>query len=268
MLAGGQSLLATLGFRLSAPSRLVDITRVAELRGVSITGRTPRIGALTRHAELARDPLVAAHAPMLAQAAPLIAQPAIHNRGGGSLAMADPAAELPACAVALEATPVLASARGERRVAAESFFVGAMSTTLGPGEIVSAAEFPVPADGETQSITAIARRSGDFAMAGLCQRHGPDMAGTRLVFFGVGDAPRRARAATAALDGRPLTPDSLAAAQAALAADLDPRADFHGGPEVKRHLARVPGPHDAVAPATLSQASPTAQHPAADGCRR
>jgi len=241
VLAGGQSLLATLAFRLSEPSVLVDITRVAELRGVSLSGGRLRVGALTRHAELARDPLVAAHAPMLAEAAPLIAHPAIRNRGtiGGSLAMADPAAELPACAVALEATLVLLSARGERRVPAEGFFSGAMSTTLAAGEIVAAVEFPAARDGETQRILEIARRSGDYAMAGLCLRHGPGMANTRLVFFGVGDAPRPARAAMAALEGRPATAESLAAAQAALATDLDPPADLHGPPEVKRHLARV-----------------------------
>ena len=104
ILAGGQSLLATLAFRLSAPSTLIDITRIAALKGVSVAGNVLRIGALTRHADLARDPLVARHAPMLAEAAPLIAHPAIRNRGtiGGSLALADPAAELPACVVALD----------------------------------------------------------------------------------------------------------------------------------------------------------------------
>ncbi len=126
ILAGGQSLLATLAFRLSAPSTLIDITRIAALKGVSVAGNVLRIGALTRHADLARDPLVARHAPMLAEAAPLIAHPAIRNRGtiGGSLALADPAAELPACVVALGATLVLASRAGERRVPAADFFQG------------------------------------------------------------------------------------------------------------------------------------------------
>jgi carbon-monoxide dehydrogenase medium subunit len=114
VLAGGQTLLATLAFRLSEPSALIDITRIEALRGIAVQGGVLRIGALTRHAELGRDPLVARHAPLLAEAVPLIAHPAIRNRGtiGGSLAYADPAAELPACVVALDATLVLASAAG------------------------------------------------------------------------------------------------------------------------------------------------------------
>ncbi len=111
--------------------------------------------------------------------------------------------------MALGATLVLPSARGERRVPAEGFFTGAMSTVLAPGEVVAAVEFPVARDGETQRIAEITRRSGDYAMAGLCLRHGPGMRDTRLVFFGVGDAPRPSRAAMAALEGRPLTPESV-----------------------------------------------------------
>lgn len=246
VLAGGQSLLATLAFRLSEPKTLVDITRVDALRGVSVVGGgTLRLGALTRHVELERGPLVAKHAPMLAQAAPLIAHTAIRNRGtiGGSLAMADPAAELPACVVALGATLVLASRGGERRVAAEGFFTGPLSTALNPGEIVAAVEIPVAAaEGEVQSVTELARRAGDYAMAGLALRYtlrNGAVENPRVVFFGVGDAPRPATGAMAALAGKPLSAQSVAAAQAALATDLDPPADLHGPPEMKRHLARV-----------------------------
>jgi len=244
VLAGGQSLLAALAFRLSEPSRLVDITRIEALRGISLVGGTLRIGALTRHAELGRDPLVARHAPMLTEAVPLIAHPAIRNRGtiGGSLAMADPAAELPACAVALRATLVLRSAEGERRVPADGFFTGPMSTTLASGEVLAAVEVPALAEGERQSVAEIARRAGDYAMAGLALRwvlEDGTVRAPRLVFFGVGDAPRPAHAAMAALEGRPLTEASVAAAEAALAADLDPPADLHGPPAMKRHLARV-----------------------------
>jgi carbon-monoxide dehydrogenase medium subunit len=244
VIAGGQTLLATLAFRLSEPGVLVDITRIAALRGISVQGSTLRIGALTRHAELGRDPLVAAHAPLLAEAVPLIAHPAIRNRGtiGGSLAYADPAAELPACIVALDATLVLASARGERRVAARDFFTGLLQTALEPGEIIAAVEVPAAGPTTRSAIEEVARRSGDYAMAGLalCLRiEGGRIGAPRLVYFGVGSGPVPASRAAAALDGKPLGAEAIAAAQAALAADLDPPDDLHGPPGMKRHLARV-----------------------------
>ncbi|QCK84478.1 xanthine dehydrogenase family protein subunit M [Phreatobacter aquaticus] len=245
ILAGGQSLLATLSFRLSEPSGLIDITRIASLKGIGVTEAALRIGALTRHADLARDPLVARHAPLLAQAAPLIAHPAIRNRGtiGGSLALADPAAELPACVVALGATIVLASRSGERRVAASDFFKGLFTTDLEPGEIVVAVEVPVATAASRQTIVEVTRRSGDYAMAGLAavlsiQADG-GVADCRLVFFGVGSGAEIAQAASAALIGQQLSDASIAAAKAALADDLDPPSDLHGGPELKRHLAGV-----------------------------
>jgi carbon-monoxide dehydrogenase medium subunit len=245
ILAGGQTLLATLAFRLSEPGTLIDITRIAALRGVSEAGGVLRIGALTRHAELGREALVARHALLLAEAVPHIAHPAIRNRGtiGGSLAYADPAAELPACVVALDATLVLASARGERRVRAEAFFTGLFETALGAHEIIAAVEVPVASEGARHAIHEVARRSGDYAMAGLASalRLGADgiVAAPRLAFFGVGSGPVLAARANAALDGRMLDDAAIAAAQAALDADLDPPADLHGPPEMKRHLARV-----------------------------
>ncbi|MBR0657844.1 FAD binding domain-containing protein [Neoroseomonas oryzicola] len=245
VLAGGQTLLATLAFRLSDPKVLIDITRIAALRGIGAQGGVLRIGALTRHAELGRDPLVRQHAPLLAEAVPLIAHPAIRNRGtiGGSLAYADPAAELPACVVALGATIVLASARGERRVAAEDFFTGLLQTALEPGEIIAAVELPSATAATRCAIVEVARRSGDYAMAGLAACLSLDAAGTvaapRLVFFGVGSGPVLAAKAGAALAGRVLDHAAIGAAQMALAEDLDPPADMHGPPEMKRHLARV-----------------------------
>jgi carbon-monoxide dehydrogenase medium subunit len=245
VIAGGQTLLATLAFRLSEPKLLVDITRIAALRGISVEGATLRIGALTRHAELGRDPLVATHAPLLAEAVPLIAHPAIRNRGtiGGSLAYADPAAELPACIVALDASVVLASEEGERRVAARDFFTGLLQTALRPGEIVAAVELPCAAADDRSAIVEVARRSGDYAMAGLAARLAFSSSGTvataRLVYFGVGHGPVAAASAAAALEGKPLGTASVEAAAAALAADLDPPADLHGPPEMKLHLCRV-----------------------------
>ena len=242
IIAGGQTLLAALAFRLSEPSKLIDITGIPELRGISVQGQTLRLGALTLHADLCRDPLVKAHAPLLAAAAPLIAHPAIRNRGtiGGSLAYADPAAELPACIIALDASVITVSAKGERRIPAAAFFTDLLQTALEPQEIIAAVEIPLTK--RLGAIEEIARRSGDYAMAGLAATLHLDagrVVAPRLVYFGVDKVPVLAASAAKALAGRSLDPASISAAQAALAEDLDPPQDLHGPPEMKRHLARV-----------------------------
>jgi carbon-monoxide dehydrogenase medium subunit len=244
LLAGGQSLLATLAFRLSEPSTLIDISRVAELAGISAAGDGLRVGALTTHAELGADALVRRHVPLLVEAVPLIAHPAIRNRGtiGGSLAYADPAAELPACCVALEATIVARSARAERRIPAAQFFTGLYATALAENELIAAIEFPTRKPQERCVILELARRSGDYAMAGVVARAklaGSTLVEPRLVFFGVGDRPVSAERAVSAVAGKMAITETIARAQAALDADLDPPADLHGGSEMKRHLARV-----------------------------
>lgn len=245
VIAGGQTLLATLAFRLSEPALLIDITRVAGLRGIALNGGVLRIGALTRHAELGRDELVARYAPLLRDAVPLIAHPAIRNRGtvGGSLAYADPAAELPACVVALDAVIVLVSRDGERRVPAAAFFTGLFETTLRAGELIAAVELPAATASARSAVVEIARRSGDYAMAGLAACLAVDPAGavraSRLVYFGVGASPVLATRASAALEGRALDATAIGAALAALVQDLDPPADLHGPPAMKRHLASV-----------------------------
>ena len=244
LLAGGQSLLATLAFRLSEPSLLIDISHLAELKGITASGSGLRVGALTTHAELGADASVRAQAPLLAEAVPLIAHPAIRNRGtlGGSLAYADPAAELPACAVALDATIIAQSAAGERRLAARSFFRGLYQTALEPHELIAAVEFPGRQAGERSTILELARRSGDYAMAGIVARarlQAGRIIDPCLVFFAVGEVPVLATGAMAALAGTPGDRGPIGAAQAALERDLDPPADLHGGPELKRQLARV-----------------------------
>ncbi|HEU0160157.1 MAG TPA: xanthine dehydrogenase family protein subunit M [Hyphomicrobiaceae bacterium] len=244
LLAGGQSLIATLALRLSEPSTLIDITRVPELRGIELSGDTLRLGALTTHAELAADALVRQHAPLLAEAAPLIAHPAIRNRGtlGGSLAFADPAAELPACAVALGATIVAVSAAGERRIPARTFFQGLYATALATNELIVAVEVPLAKAGERSTILELARRSGDYAMAGIVARARLDtgrLADPQIAFFALGDGPVMARGAMAALADRVPDRAAIAAAAAALAGDLDPPADLNGGSDMKRHLACV-----------------------------
>ena len=244
LLAGGQSLLATLAFRLSEPSALIDITRVAELKGVAEAEDAIRVGALTRYVELEADPLIQRHVPLLAEAVPQIAHAAIRNRGtiGRSMAFGDPAAELPACAVALRATVVAASRAGGRYVPAEDFFLGVYTTALRDGELVTAIEFPKAGPEQRATIIEIARRSGDYAIVGLAAagrlEGGGALADPRLVFFGVGPVPMLARQAMAALEGQPMD-QALAAAKQALGADLDPPADLHGGPEMKLHLCRV-----------------------------
>ena len=244
LLAGGQTLLATLAFRLSDPGTLIDISRLTELKGVSRAGDGIRVGALTTHAELGASDLVRQHVPLVAEAVPLIAHPAIRNRGtiGGSLAYADPAAELPACAVALDAVIITRSANGERRIPAPQFFTGLYATALQPHELIAAIEFPAAKTGERSTILELTRRSGDYAMAGVAVRaqvSGSTLADPRLVFFGVGEMPVLAKAAMSAIAGKPVTPDSLAAGQAALDGDLDPPADLHGSSAFKRHLSRV-----------------------------
>ena len=245
LLAGGQSLLAALAFRLSDPGTLIDITRLRELRGISQAGSTAiRVGALTTHAELGRNELVRQHVPLIAEAVPLIAHPAIRNRGtlGGSLAFADPAAELPACCVALDATIVARNAADERRIPAAQFFTGLYATALKPYELIAAVELPVAKAGERSAIVELARRSGDYAMAGVAAKArlaGATLIAPQLVFFGVGDRPVTASRAMAAASGQQVLPQTVAAAQAALDADLDPPADQHGSAQTKRHLARV-----------------------------
>lgn len=233
LLAGGQSLVAALNLRLASPDLLLDINGVAALRGVTYADGVLRIGALTRHAELGADPSVAQHAPLLAQAVPHIAHAAIRNRGtiGGSLALADPASELPACVLALEANLVLASRAGERRVAADAFFQGLYQTALRGDEVLTAVEIPSRA-GAACTLQELARRHGDYAIVGLAaQMMGQ---GVRLAWFGVGATPLRTPRAEAAFSA-----GDLAAAQAALAAELDPPEDLHGPPALRLHLARV-----------------------------
>ncbi|NKE47233.1 xanthine dehydrogenase family protein subunit M [Roseomonas frigidaquae] len=233
LLAGGQSLVAALNLRLASPSLLLDINGVAALRGVTFADGLLRIGALTRHAELGADPLVALHAPLLAQAVPHIAHAAIRNRGtiGGSLALADPAAELPACVLALEAVLVLASRAGERRVAAGDFFQGLYRTALRGDEVLAAVEVP-PRAGASCTVQELARRHGDYAIVGLAAQSLGQ--GVQLAWFGVGAVPLRTPLAEAALAA-----GDIAGAQAALAGELDPPGDLHGPPALRLHLARV-----------------------------
>jgi len=237
LLAGGQSLIATLNMRLSHPSLLVDINDIVGLDGVRVSGGMVEIGALTRHVTLERSSDIAKHAPLIARAMPHIAHPAIRNRGtiGGSLAYADPAAELPACLVALDGEIDIAGATGKRTVKAEAFFKGLFETSLRSHDVLTAVRFPAATAQTRVGFSELARRHGDYAIVGLAasaKASGKSLADVRLVYFGVGDTPVRTRKAEAALAG-----GDINAAVAAL--DLDPPDDIQATGPVKKHLAGV-----------------------------
>jgi len=244
VLAGGQSLVPALNMRLASPAALIDINRLPGLDGISLEPEGLVIGALARHESVEVSPLVARHAPLIAQAMPHVGHRAIRTRGtvGGSVALADPAAELPACLVALDAI-VRVAGRGSRRdIAAQRFFRGIYTTDLAPGEIVTAVVVPPIGPGWRSRFDELARRHGDFALVGLaahCRVEGGAIVEVRLAFCGVGPTPVRASRAEAALSGRRPDPDVVGEAGRALDADLDPPGDVHASPALRRHLARV-----------------------------
>jgi carbon-monoxide dehydrogenase medium subunit len=241
LLAGGQSLIATLNMRLSAPSLLVDINGLRELSGVARKDGMVEIGALTRHADAEASKDVAQHAPLIARAMPHIGHPAIRNRGtiGGSVAFADPAAELPACFLALSGEADIHGPKGKRTVKADDFFKGLFETALGPQDVLTAIRVPV-ADGKTRvGFAELARRHGDYAIVGLAASataDGKGLGDVRLAFFGVGATPVRAKKAEAALNGA-VDDKQIDAAIAAL--DLDPPDDVQATGATKKHLAGV-----------------------------
>lgn len=237
LIAGGQSLLPALNLRLSTPSVLIDIFRLPELQGVRLHEGMLRIGAGCTHAQLLSDPLVAAHAGLIARALADVAHPAIRSRGtiGGSLANADPAAELPACILALGATVVVQGSAGTRRVPADRFFTGLFDTALGPGEILVSVEVPLAPEAHW-GFAELARRSGDYAMVGLAAQR--TAAETRLAFFSAGATAVLARRAGAAL-APGVTAATLQTASDVLATDLPSHADLQASAATRLHLARV-----------------------------
>lgn len=242
ILSGGQSLMPALNLRLSAPEWIIDINGISDLRGVTVAGDLLTIGALTRHADVQRSAEIATHAPLLSDAIQHVAHPAIRNRGtfGGSLAHADPASELPACVVALDATIIVRGPGGERRIAAVDFFAGIYETALAPDELLVAVEVPVKKAGSCHFFHEYARRSGDYAMAGLAAqavREGDVLSDLRLAYFAVGDKPVLAQAAQH-LVGQPVTAATLTQAQAALDDELDPQDDQQATASMRRYFAR------------------------------
>jgi len=244
VLAGGQSLMPALNMRLQSPQLLVDIGGLDELRGIAVDGGVVRIGALTRHREVEDSEIVARHVPLVHEAIRHIAHPAIRNRGtfGGSLAHGDPAAELPACVVALDARIVVSGATGRRTIPARDFYRGLFDTVLEPDELVVQVEIDSIGDGWRPGFGELARRRGDFALVGVAahvRMNGTSFDDGRLVFFGVGGTPTVARNAWAELAGRRFEPPVVAAAQQALSRDLDPPGDTAASSATRLHLARV-----------------------------
>ena len=252
LLAGGQSLVPMMNMRLARPAVLVDVNGLRELVGITPTAEGGlRIGALTRHAELAISPAVRERAPLMAEAARHVGHAAIRNQGtlGGSLAHADPAAELPAAVLALDARIQIRGPRGARDVAADAFFRGLLATALEPDEILTAIDIPAQPPG--WGFVEVARRPGDFALAGVAALVRVDRPLTlpsppregegevRLVGFGVGDRPLRLTGAERGLAGAPLDAAAAARAGAAAGPDCDPPSDVHGSADYRRHLATV-----------------------------
>jgi len=247
VLAGGQSLIPTMNFRLAQPSVLIDLNNVSDLFFIrSGENGGVRLGAMTRHVQVESDPLVAERAPLVYETMPKIGTTQIRNRGtfGGSIAHADPSAELPAVSVALDGRFRLQNQNGDRWVSAKEFFVGMFATLLDPDELLVEVAIPSIPQRSGWAIEEVARRPHDFALVGVaavvtlddrgfCQR-------ARIVLLSVGDGPVVAHQAVEMLAGQTLTPEIIReAAEKAAAVDIDPGSDIHASADYRRHLAKV-----------------------------
>ncbi len=253
LLAGGQSLMPLLNMRLARPAVIVDLNRVSALdyvvsvdrdRGDGEGGEV-RIGAMTRQRAAERSPVVATHLPLVAEALRWVGHAQIRNRGtiGGSLAHADPSAELPAVAAALGATFVVTGREGERSLGSDEFFVGYLTTAIGPTEVLTGIRFPAMARGAGHAFVEVSRRHGDFALVGAAAVVHPAGGGryrdVRLVFTGVGPTPVRIKEAEAALEGQKFEEGLLAGIARLVADRLDPESDIQASAEYRKHVAGV-----------------------------
>jgi CO/xanthine dehydrogenase FAD-binding subunit len=244
ILAGGQSLVPLMNFRLAQPEHLVDINRLGELDYVREENGAVRVGALARQSTVEHDAAVAERLPLLLEALSLVAHPPIRHRGTlvGSIAHADPAAELPSAALALGATVSVRGAAGTREVAAADFFLGPFETAIEPGELATEVSFPASAAGSGYGFVEFARRHGDFAIAGagvtLALRDGA-ISDPRVVLCGVGPVPLRAAAAEQVLAGAAPSEETIEAAAAAAVEGVEPPGDMHGGTSYRIGVARA-----------------------------
>ena len=247
VLAGGQSLIPTMNFRLAQPGVLVDLNNIPELAYInSDNNGGVSIGAMTRQREVERSQVIAERAPLVHETMPYIAHPQIRNRGtfGGSLAHADPAAELPAIAVALEARFRVRGQSDERWISASEFFVDLFATALEPEEVLVEVVLPQMPPRSGYAFEEVARRHGDYALVGAAATVTLDQNNrceqVRLVYFSVGNGPTEAHQAEAMLKGQELTSEAIqAAAETAASTDIDPPGDIHASTAYRRHLAKV-----------------------------
>lgn len=245
-LAGGQSLVPTMNFRLAQPAVLIDINPIEALSGLSrVNGHALRIGALTRYRMLERDASIAETMPLIAEALPHIAHPQIRNRGtiGGNLSHADPASELPALVLALQGKLQAQSARGARWIAASDFFLGPLTTALADDEMLTEIELPIQPARSGTCFMEVARRKGDFALLGVAAVVTVDEAGVctrvRVALCGGGETPVDVSDAAAVLVGRKDKEAAVIDAAAAIRQAIDPPGNMHADPAYQRHLAGV-----------------------------
>jgi CO/xanthine dehydrogenase FAD-binding subunit len=243
-LAGGQSLIPSMNFRLARPAVLIDINGLAELAAIDLE-RNIRLGALTRYCALERNSTFLSACPLFADALPHIAHPQIRNRGtiGGNLSHADPASELPAIALAMQARMKIKSSRGERELGASEFFVGILTTDIRPDEMLAEIVFrPLPRATGT-CFMEIARRRGDFALAGIAAMVTLDEEGDctaiRVTLCGVGDTPIDASDAAASLIGQRCTDQAIEAVAAEVRNAIEPAGNVHASADYQRHIAGV-----------------------------
>jgi CO/xanthine dehydrogenase FAD-binding subunit len=263
VLAGGQSLVPLLNFRLARPDVLIDINEVQELSYLRREDGRLRIGSLTRDAQAERSPLVREHWPLLADALRWVAHPQIRNRGtvGGSVAHADPAAELPVVFSALDARYHARSTRGARTLTSEEMFRGQLETALEPDELLCEIEVPAMAPGAGWAFTEFARRHGDFALGGaaVVVETAEDGACRRaaICLLGAGATPVRPRPAEEALAGQPVSEEVVRGAAAEAVRDIRPTGDIHGGSEYRKDLIETLVARALTAAAARASGDPT-----------
>jgi carbon-monoxide dehydrogenase medium subunit len=244
-LAGGQSLIPTMNFRLARPAVVIDINEIADLAGIHRSGGTIRVGALTRYRTLQRDATFTDLFPLIGEALPHIAHPQIRNRGtiGGNLSHADPASEFPAIALALGARLRVVSTKRERWIEASDFFVGALTTDLQSDEMLVEIELPLPKPPSCACFMEIARRRGDFAIAGVAATvtlgQQDECTDIRLAFCGLGETPVDASSAAGTLVGHPVTEAAAHDVAASVQAMIDPAGSVHATADYQRHVAGV-----------------------------
>jgi carbon-monoxide dehydrogenase medium subunit len=245
-LAGGQSLIPAMNFRLARPAVLIDINPLTELTGIDrLDGETIRVGAVTRYRALERDAAFLKACPLFADALPHIAHPQIRNRGtiGGNLSHADPASELPAVATAMRARMKIRSQSADRELDASHFFAGLLTTSLEPEEMLVEIAFPAPRPRSGSCFMEVARRRGDFALAGVAAIVSLDGDGqctdVRLALCGVGETPVDASPAAASLVGRRCTDKAIEAVAAEVRCAIEPPGSVHASADYQRHLAGV-----------------------------